>query len=637
MNKLRWHWDQVVTDGEMNLAFDQVEAADHALASDLGLHGILAGAVVVPRTPLPSLGVTLTGPSRAYDHRGRRVVLPAAVDVPLDVDTAGVPTEVASAGHERWVSISLRFLRVAYEPRTDGNSQQVLFRQDEGAEVIVRMGAEAPAGVAVPPPLDPEALLVCDVRRVHGQAQIVATDLVTARRQAFVLAPAASLGVEPGLWQLLVPAAPTVQAALDAADLALAQHVTGQGLRHPAHHVDIQAPAWLSAPTVQAVVDELVAGLAAQGVGAAGASRVGAAAVAGVPGVLAAGTVQGQLAALLGQLNTHVGAAAAAHAASAVGFVPGGSLAATNVQAAFEEVLADLRSAAVAAPGATLVGNAELAGAPVTLPAGSVAAQLGRLLASHNTHVSAPAGAHPATAVAVADAADRFLADTVEGALAELMAGYSAEHLRPAVSGASALGWHRAIHQPPMGIGATTLVWQSQGSGIPSTFRVYTTPDGVVFTVNAAWNLTTSAWEKDAAAGASVALLLNQTALQLQFHTGAAAFAAWPRVWRILMSGATGGSAFEVLGQVTETGRCSCEGTNTATIARSMTLGGTVNLRSRLIGAPSSVTLATTEATAFVGTPVLVGADRDGFAFESTQLAAAGAHVRWRGRYTVVA
>jgi len=83
-----------------------------------------------------------------------------------------------------------------------------------------------------------------------------------------------------------------------------------------------------------------VSDLALQTAGSAGASRIGADAVSGSPSSLAAGTVDSQLADLLGDINDHVSDASDAHDASAISVADsGGNLTASNVETALAEIV----------------------------------------------------------------------------------------------------------------------------------------------------------------------------------------------------------------------------------------------------------------------------------------------------------
>ncbi|HHH29000.1 MAG TPA: hypothetical protein ENK57_11745 [Polyangiaceae bacterium] len=299
------------------------------------------------------------------------------------VDHAGIPTEVPVAGRERWLGVFLRFDRLLSDPRTDGNSQQVFFRRDESFEIVVRQGAPAPAGTASKVPLEPDELLICDVKRANGQTQILAPDIDTSRRQAFIFAQGDAVQITSGGWTTLTPATDTVQSTLDEVDAELTDHFGGSARRHPAGDIDYTPHGFVAAANVQAAIDELIDDLSTAAAGNPGAKRIGADAAAGAPHALPAGNVDGQLSQLLAWLNAHLSAAAGAHNASAIAAVAHNYISGPSVQAQLQEIVDDLQSQA-AGLGASQVGNEAAAGSPTSLAAGSVKAQIEALLAAIN-------------------------------------------------------------------------------------------------------------------------------------------------------------------------------------------------------------------------------------------------------------
>jgi hypothetical protein len=366
-----FYFRQRVTESELDLAFTLLEQADRNVATDIGVFGIISGAVPAPHAPVADLTIDLTAASTAYDRLGQRIYFGTGQRVDCSVDSAGVPTDVKAQGSERWLGVFLRFTRRLSDPRTDGNSQQVYFRRDESFELVVRQGIETAAGAAVPVALQDDELLVCDVRRAYGRAQVVAGDIALKRRQAFVFARASAVQVDPGLWKTLAPAAPHAQAALDAADGVLSDHLGGTARRHPAEAIDFTPHVFLASKNVGAALAELVDSLVAVA-GTPGAARIGMDGLPGAPAALQPGSVRTQLAQLLAALNAHLGAAAGAHAASAIGAAPFGPVTATSVQAQLQQLLTVL----AAASGAALVGGDAVAGKPYALTAGTLLNQL---------------------------------------------------------------------------------------------------------------------------------------------------------------------------------------------------------------------------------------------------------------------
>jgi hypothetical protein len=413
-DRVRWYHRQRVNEAELNLAFDQLEQADRNLAADIGVYGIVSGAEPVPHEPVPDLTIDLAAPGRAYDRLGQRIYFGVGQSVSCERDSAGVSTEVMMAGRERWLGVFLRFRRLLSDERTDGNSQRVFFRQDESFEIVVRQGAEGPEGAALRVPMEPDEILVCEVRRLFGVNRILREHLDLSRRQALVFARSDAVGIDAELWRTLRPNAPTVQAALDEVDARYAAHVGGEAERHPAQHVTFTPAGILTGQNVQVALAELVQKLQASATGTAGAALVGADAVPGTPRALAAGTVDSQLAFLLEFLNAHLSATSAAHAASAIRATPHNWLTAESVQAQLQELAAGLRGDRVSVPafrnltsttvqaqlreiiddlrstaatdGTALVGGAELPGNPRSVPAGTLLAQLRGIVDQLNAH-----------------------------------------------------------------------------------------------------------------------------------------------------------------------------------------------------------------------------------------------------------
>ena len=439
-SRLNYYFRQGVTEAELDLGFELLEQADRDLASDIGIFGIIDGMRASERDGVPDLSVDLTAPGRAYDRLGRRIFYGTAQNVDLSTDVNGVSTVVQGEGNEKIVSLYIQFDRLPSDPRTDGNSQQVLFRLDESFRFVVRQGAEAPAGQAVPPPLQPDALLIVDVTRRSGQSQILNSDLRPnplvpddeGRRQRFVFAEASAIGVFTGGFRVLDPIRDEVQAVLQEIDASLEAHHGGTEGRHAAEDLDAagidgnpfalpagtvrsQVAALLAhlndhknavssahpaaaitygagsgwadgapnpAGTVQGQLDKIVSDLS----GAGGAAKLGASAVSGSPHALDTGTVQGQLGALLAHLNAHANATGDAHLAAAIRYAAGpawlGGRAnpAATAQAQLDKIVSDLGVQAAADDGAGRIGAAPTAGTPRSLQAGSVRSQVDALL-----------------------------------------------------------------------------------------------------------------------------------------------------------------------------------------------------------------------------------------------------------------
>ena len=238
-----FYFHQRVTEGELDAAFDGVEQATWDLAKDIGVTGIISGAVPTQSDP-PDLTIQLTGPAKGHDGYGRRLYIGTETEVDCSVDENGVSTAVAAPGNERYLSVFMEFDRLLSDERVDGASQQVYFIRNETTNVIVRQGAEAAAGAAVTPDLDDDLILICDVLLAHGDTQILDAAIETDRRQAFVIYTADQISADTAAHTRI--SGDTVQEALDAADAALVvddgrldDHVDGTGERHDADHIDL--------------------------------------------------------------------------------------------------------------------------------------------------------------------------------------------------------------------------------------------------------------------------------------------------------------------------------------------------------------------------------------------------------------
>lgn len=626
-----FYFRQKVTEAELDLAFELLERADRNLAADIGVFGIIGGAVPAPHSPVPDLSIDLTSAARAYDRLGQRIFFGTDQSVDCTADYTGIPTDVADINQERWLGVFLRFNRKLSDLRTDGNSQQVYFRRDESFELRVRQAPAAAIGDAVKVVLQPDELLICDIHRRHGQSQILAGDIDTARRQAFVFARGDAVEIVSGLWSILQPAVNSVQAALDAVDAELGAHFAGSARRHAAADIEYSPHGFIAATDVQSAVAELIDDLSS-GANTPGATRIGADAVPGTPHALPASNVDNQLSQLLGWLNQHVSAPAGAHNASAIAAAPHAFIGATSVQAQLQEIVTDLRAETAGITGASRIGAEAVAGAPHQLPAGTAASQLAKLVEIINSHANATSGSHNASAVSVADSAGNYAAANSEAALAELATMFSAEHFR--VNQANP-GQHRTIRQPALGSGRV-LLWESAGTGSAHTrLRVYADDDSIWFSLNAVW--TGSSWIRDTVLSHSGGFHFSGAFFEfLHEPSGAATFADWSHTWRLPMADSTN-SALEATGDISERGRVGVHGTNSYTATRTIALGGAVTFRTRFPTTPSSITFSPSNSSSgWQGSISLWTSSRDGFGFYAQQSVQAGKHAWWYGSYNAV-
>ena len=338
-DRCNFYFRQLVQENELDLAFELLEKADRDFATDIGVFGIVAGAEPVPHEPIPNLTIQLAAPGKSYDRLGQRVYFGTDQTVDCAVDYTGIPTEVSQAGNERWLGVFLKFDRLLSDPRTDGNSQQVYFRQDEHFQILVRQAAEGLAGSAQKVPLPDDEILVCDVRRTAGQTQIVAADIDLSRRQTFVFAKGDAVEVDSSGWQHISPAVNTVQSALDSTDTVFDDHFDGAN-PHKAEDVTFDPVSYVESNNVQSAIAELMTKLAGNTPVNNGAARIGTRDQIFLPVGLPAGNVDSHIAGILSALNGHITQQTDIHPALGITvFDSQERLIAAHVEDALQEIL----------------------------------------------------------------------------------------------------------------------------------------------------------------------------------------------------------------------------------------------------------------------------------------------------------
>ncbi|HET9621792.1 MAG TPA: hypothetical protein VFP84_10515 [Kofleriaceae bacterium] len=597
-NKKSFYFRQRVSDAELNAAFDDFESADHALVADLGFIGVLANAVVSPHAPVPNLTVDVSGPGIALDQLGRRLFFSGLQTVNVAQDDNGVATNVSVAGKDKVVSIFLRFDRVPSDPRIDGHSSTVFFRQDEGFKFVVMQGAEAEVGNAVPPALRADAILLADVVRRFGQAQINADAISTARRQdAFVLA-GAPRAIRRGR---------PIEAVADLLGFYNA-HVGGTADRHPAAAIDYAGgnTAWADdsqnpATTVEAQLDKIVADLAGQ----AGAAKIGAAATAGAPTSLVAGSMKSQLDALLGFFNAHVMDPDGAHAATAIAYGGGPTWrdGTANGAATVETQLDALVAALAADAGATRLGTPArpdwLDG--TANPPASIFEALAKLV----TDLAAQTIASDGAARVGARAVGHLAAGSVRSQLDALDATSVRTNVANAFTATQTLNGAAGDLSAAL---TTTLIpltrkllWEIRGPSV--NYRIYAALTAIELTVNAKWNGTQ--WVKDLSAAHSTKFQLSNSDLKVLADDGLKNpfDDAWLNSITFALNGL--GQTFDAGGNWVSPGR-------TETYAGAFGAGGTTlvgasaSFRKVFPATPSSLTFTLTSQVGVVGAPAAI-------------------------------
>lgn len=262
-DRFDFYLEQVLTEGELDGAFDAIERAIWDLAIDLNFTGITSGLAVSESGPTAlTVDVAL---GTAYTGEGKRLkVAPDQDDFDCSVDENAVATTVLGGGNERWISIFAGFDRVLSDQRIDGASMAVWFNRAEGFSLIVRQGAEAAAGLAVRPALDTSLVLLADVLLTNGMVAIANGDISVTRRQDFTVYTAAQVSYDDSGHNTIFGA--TVQAVIFRADQELGaevsrtdDHTTGTNPRHTGTHIDVVAGSFvqLTGTDVQGLFDEV--------------------------------------------------------------------------------------------------------------------------------------------------------------------------------------------------------------------------------------------------------------------------------------------------------------------------------------------------------------------------------------------
>lgn len=307
MDIFSFFYRQVVTQSQMDWAFERAQTAQHALTTDHDAYLILDSLDPQQHAPVPDKSVDVTGPGVAYDKDGQRCYVPDAITtVDCSQDEYGSDTDPAM-GEDRYISVFLRFARDYTEPKLDGNNVTVYTEQLEDYEFFVRMGASAVA--PTPTAVLPDAVLICDILVSHGFTAIQNADIDVSRREDWIRYAGTTIGdrvygtPKEGLEDVL--------ALLDTWGGALPFAFTSTWF-------GAVAVAGVAPPptTIQEALDAVVYDLA-QATGGAlvgAADYVTAGAFVGWVGV----SIQGALETIADAVDAHIGGAAPFHPATAI-------------------------------------------------------------------------------------------------------------------------------------------------------------------------------------------------------------------------------------------------------------------------------------------------------------------------------
>jgi hypothetical protein len=346
MDFFDWYFKQIVTQAQMDWAFERVETAMHSLSLDDKMLGIVKGMSVVQHAPLPDKTVDLGGPGVARDPEGQRIAIEDALTVvDCSQDEFGTDSN-PSPGEQRYISVFVRFKRNLTEQALDGNNVPIWTKQLESFEVFVRMGSSA--AVPVPAPLMADAVLVCDILVAAGFTAILNGDIDLSRREDWVRFSGTVLGDR--YYGTPSEAVDDILALIESWGGALPFVFTQPWFGA----VPVGGPT-PPPTTMQEALNAIVYDLAGAGP-PAGDALISSTDFVGVNFSWAAVAVSGALSAIAGALDSHISGGLPQHPASAVVFTPYSFLTSVDVQAAIQEMVDDLAVNGVAASGSSRVG-----------------------------------------------------------------------------------------------------------------------------------------------------------------------------------------------------------------------------------------------------------------------------------------
>lgn len=395
-----FYFRQIVTEGELDAAFDGAESAEQSLAVDNDLAQKANGSGVpfsTPDTPdfnallggiFSGLTVTISGLSatvaagKAYDYLGRRIAVPIDLTVDLSAtgDTAlgegGVPTGGSStggisSGQFRYILLMVYFNRLTSDPRTDGNSNTVYFNRAESFQFRVKMSN--PSATPTIPGGDANCIILGAFKRDDADT-IVAEDYSTRgdwiRTYAIYSGSAlptaqaedGTLGDVNFIRGTPRQAIIKLRNAINLGSVNYANHISQSAPqdKHAAKNIDFTATTagWADGggglPTVagggtvsfglQATIESIIVALGNTTSGQGGTKKIGGASLTGSPVAVASGTLRSQLQAIVDGLNTHL-TSSPAHIADAISFTPDGFyLTTSTVQSAIFAIAAGYRN-----------------------------------------------------------------------------------------------------------------------------------------------------------------------------------------------------------------------------------------------------------------------------------------------------
>lgn len=188
MKRYRFFYEQLVTDTEINNAFDAVQNAELNKSTELGEAGVHSGFVVAPTSPVSTSVLVSTGTGR-IPSTGRRVANLISQEVACDLTDGGDPTySDLGVGEGRWCSIFVRSLLVDSVLRTDGHGDPLYYEQSESLEFFLQRGTAgvvADKATLARPGSVSTAIRLSDIWFENGSTDILVGDLDDSRREDY--------------------------------------------------------------------------------------------------------------------------------------------------------------------------------------------------------------------------------------------------------------------------------------------------------------------------------------------------------------------------------------------------------------------------------------------------------------------
>ncbi len=381
MDKRDWYYKQLVSQADMDEAFDWVESSIWELAIDNTMNGIHDGLDAVQNT-VPDLNILISGGSATGKDGERIYTSTSSTLLDCSVDEYGVSTAVVGGANSRVLSVFARFVRDATDPEVDGNGLTVYTHQLEDMEFFVRQGTEAVAPTA--PALLADALLVADISLAFGQTTIQTVHFDVTRREDWFRYVGTTYSLVAG-----TPHEAFEQTAADGLVEAFDKHVSDTAYPHGGGSVSYSfTQRWYGAvavagptpppATVAAAFDAVVYDLAQTTPAADGAVKIGIETYTTGGSYVTWGSVSinAAMKAIADAIDNHIAGAAPMHPASSIVFTPVSWISSTDVQSVIAEICTDLASTASGTSGAARIGTPSIAGSPESWGSGTLTAVL---------------------------------------------------------------------------------------------------------------------------------------------------------------------------------------------------------------------------------------------------------------------